>query len=187
MRIPLIDRGPGVQPRTVDTPCITMDWVPTLMDYGGIPRDPQERLEGISLRPLLEGGELPPRLLWWHFPHYTNQGGRPGGAIRDGAWKLIEHYENGQLELFHLADDPGETEDRSVKEPARARTLLSQLTAFRNAAGAKLNLVNPDFDAAAHAKLYRDVDVSRLRPAATAAETAAPLREWRQAMDAAVQ
>jgi arylsulfatase A len=57
---------------------------------------------------MLEGGELPARPLFWDFPHYTNQGGRPGGAVRDGDWKLIELYEDGRVELFNLTKDPGE-------------------------------------------------------------------------------
>ena len=30
------------------------------------------------------------KALYWHYPHYSNQGGIPSGAIRVGDWKLIE-------------------------------------------------------------------------------------------------
>src|SRR5205814_820448 len=47
--------------------------------------------------------------LFWHYPHYSNQGGKPSGAIRSGDFKLIESYEDGSLELYNLKEDPGET------------------------------------------------------------------------------
>ena len=59
------------------------------------------------------------RPLYWHIPHYTNQGSRPAGAMRDGRWKLVEHYDDGKVELFDLDADPGETEtSRRRSRPA---------------------------------------------------------------------
>lgn len=43
----------------------------------------------------------------WHLPHYNNQGNRPAGAIREGRWKLVERYDDGRVELYDLASDPG--------------------------------------------------------------------------------
>ena len=65
------------------------------------------------------------RPLFWHYPHYSDQGGRPCGAVRLGEWKLIEFYEDGRLELFHLADDPGERRNLARREPARTKKLHS--------------------------------------------------------------
>ena len=54
-------------------------------------------LDGVTLAPLLKGTGAPAaRPLFWHYPHYSNQGGKPGGAIREGDFKLIEFYETGR-------------------------------------------------------------------------------------------
>ena len=108
VRVPAIVRWPGRvgAGRTTDAPVSAVDWTPTLLEACGV--KPPEPLDGVSLVKLFEGGALPARPLFWHFPHYTNQGGRPGGAVREGDWKLIEHYEDGRVELFNLADDAGE-------------------------------------------------------------------------------
>ena len=146
-----------------------------------------EPLDGVSLVPLLAGGKLPARSLFWHFPHYTNQGGRPGGVVRDGDWKLIEHYEDGRVELFDLAADPGETRDLAPVEPKRAAELNARLAAWRKEVGAQEMRPNPDFDAALHRKLYIDTDVSTLEAAATAAEMRPKLEAWRQGMNDALK
>ena len=115
--------------------------------------------------------------LYWHLPHYTNQGGRPAGAIREGVWKLIEYYEDGRLELFRLTDDPGEATDLSAAEP-RAAELRGKLEAWRRAAGAQVNAANPRFNGATWRQLYHDVDVSRLPAAQQASSMAEKLAAW---------
>src|SRR5262249_49356647 len=96
LRVPAIARWSGKIPAgaTLDPPTISTDWVPTLLDLAGLPN--AGPFDGVSLAGLLLRGEpLAPRPLFWHFPHYSNQGGRPAGAVREGPWKLIEHYEDG--------------------------------------------------------------------------------------------
>jgi arylsulfatase A len=187
IRVPLIVRWPGhITPgRVVSTPVTCMDWMPTLAEVCG-GKAPQN-IDGVSLAGLLAGKELPARALYWHFPHYSNQGGTPGGIVRAGDWKLIEHYEDGRLELFDLSRDPGEKTDLSAREPERARQLRGKLARWRQAVGAQEMSPNPNFDPALHRKLYVDVDVSKLQPAATAAAMRPPLEEWRKGMDAVVR
>src|SRR6185503_7887986 len=94
LRVPLLVRWPGriAAGAVIDAPVINTDWTQTLLELAGLPA--AEGLDGISTARLLTKGEPPaPRAFFWHFPHYTNQGGRPGGAVRRGDWKLIEHYE----------------------------------------------------------------------------------------------
>ena len=187
LRVPLIVRWPGrVEPGSLSkTPVISTDWVPTWLEVAGV--QAPEPLDGVSLVPLLTGGELAERNLYWHFPHYSNQGGRPAGAIRSGDWKLIEHYEDGRAELFNLGGDPGESTDLSVEEPDRAADLRGQLAAWRQSVGAQENTPNPRFDVELARQLYHDVDVSNLDAADTAAETREELRGWRGTMDAVVK
>jgi arylsulfatase A-like enzyme len=70
-------------------------------------------------------------LLFWHYPHYGNQGGAPAGTVRDGDWKLIEWYEDGGLELYDLRNDPGEQYNLVAQEPAKAQALRTRLAAWR--------------------------------------------------------
>ena len=189
LRIPLIVRWPGKVPagRVVSTPVISTDWTPTLMDLCHAARSPADGLDGVSLAPLLLGGELAPRPLFWHFPHYSNQGNRPSGAMREGDWKLVEQFEDGGAELYDLANDPGETKDLAAARPDVTRRLRDELAAWRQRVGAEGNPPNPAFDPDLHKKLYEDVDVSKLRPAPTAAEMVPPLAAWRRLMDDVVR
>jgi arylsulfatase A-like enzyme len=184
LRVPLIVRWPGRVPagRVVATPVVSMDWMPTLLDLCEVGNAPPGPHDGVSLAGLLRGGDLAPRPLYWHFPHYANQGSRPSGAVRVGNWKLVEHFEDRSAELYDLASDPGETRDRFPFEPDVAEDLRSKLSAWRQAVGAETNALNPDFDPSLHKRLYEDVDVSRLLPAATAAAMRPPLEDWRRLM-----
>ena len=189
LRVPLIVSWPGRVPsgRTVDTPVISTDWLPTLRELGHADPARPGQLDGVSLAGLLLGGDLAPRPLFWHFPHYSNQGGRPAGAVREGDWKLVESFENGGYELYNLARDPGETKDQAPYEPDVLQDLRRKLAAWRNEVGAESNTPNPRFDPALHKRLYVDVDVSTLRPAATAAAMRPALEPWRRLMSEVVK
>jgi arylsulfatase A-like enzyme len=187
LRVPLIVRWPGRirGGAVIDVPIINTDWTPTILELTGLP--PVRGLDGASFAPLLLKGEAPaPRAFFWHFPHYTNQGGRPGGAVRRGDWKLIEHYEDGRCELFDLSKDPGEALDLAAKEPARVAALRGELEAWRRGVGAPRNAANPDFDGARWRRIYAEQDTSRIAAAPSAATIAAALASWRGLMDGAV-
>ena len=111
VREPLIICAPGVTKpgSTCDTPVISTDFYPTLLELAGLPLMPKQHRDGVSFVPLLRGGKLPHRELFWHYPHYSNQGGGPCSAIRDGDWKLIEWFEGQRLELFNLKRDLSES------------------------------------------------------------------------------
>ncbi|MFO0927494.1 MAG: sulfatase [Gemmataceae bacterium] len=189
LRVPLIVRWPGQVPAgtVVDTPLVNTDLMPTLLDLTGV--DVPKDLDGVRIAPLLlgRGKKAENRTFYWHFPHYNNQGGRPGGAVREGEWKLIQYYDADQTELYYLADDRGETRDRAATEPARVKTLTAKLAAWRKAVGAQENRPNPAMNPTLYRKLYQDVDVSRLHPANRAAAMTAPLADWRRTMDEVVR
>ena len=97
-----------------------------------MPPRPEQHVDGVSLVPLLRGGtELPREAIFWHYPHYGNQGGTPGSSVRSGDWKLIEFFEDGRLELYNLRRDPGEKENRAAAEPEIAARLLELLRNWR--------------------------------------------------------
>lgn len=104
-------------------------------------------IDGISFESVLRGGNTLKRdALYWHYPHYSNQGGVPGGAIRSGDWKLIEFYEDGRLELFNLKDDIGEKHNLSKKESKICARLHEQLKQWRRKVNASIPRVNPNYD-----------------------------------------
>jgi len=102
IREPLIIRWPGVtKPGSIcDAPIISTDYYPTLLQMAGLPLRPEQHQDGASMVPLLNGGDRPRGPLFWHYPHYGNQGGRPVGAVRNGDYKLIEWYEDMRVELY---------------------------------------------------------------------------------------
>ena len=147
VREPWIVRLPGViKPGSVcDTPVISTDYYPTLLELAGLPLNPQQHRDGVSLVPLLKGEKLERGPLFWHYPHYGNQGGAPSGAVRDGDWKLIEWYEDNSVELFNLRDDLGEKKNLAVEHPEKAKELLGKLHAWRKDVNALMPTPNPDF------------------------------------------
>jgi arylsulfatase len=148
VRVPVIIRAPGVTKAgsVNDTPVISTDYYATMLDLTGLPPSPEQHRDSRSLKPLLKGGKLKARPLFWHYPHYGNQGGAPMSALREGNWKLIEWFEDGKLELFNLAHDPYEKNDVAAKEPARVKALHAKLKAWRAETGAQLPTRNPNFN-----------------------------------------
>jgi arylsulfatase A-like enzyme len=145
-REPLIAAWPGViAPGSVcSVPVTSPDFYPTLLAAAGLPLRPAQHQDGVSFLPLLQGAtSLDREALFWHYPHYGNQGGTPGSSIRAGDWKLIEFFEDGRLELYHLRDDVGELRNLAAHEPQRVRQLHAQLRAWRDRMNAKYPLPNP--------------------------------------------
>ena len=104
----------------------------------GLPPLPDKHQDGVSLTPLLRGGnQLARDAIYWHYPHYSNQGGVPGGAIRMGDWKLIERYEDGRVHLYNLTRDIGERKDLATEFPDRVRTMRGKLHVWYRQVNAK--------------------------------------------------
>ncbi|PHR86868.1 MAG: sulfatase, partial [Blastopirellula sp.] len=66
-------------------------------------------------------------------------------VIRQGNWKLIEHFETGKLELYNLKTDIGETTDLSEQEPKRTAELYQRLRAWQKEVDADMMLPNLEF------------------------------------------
>lgn len=147
IRVPLIVKWPGMGAQGIvsDVPVITPDLFPTIIEILGIRG--KGAFDGVSLAPLLEGGRtLEREAIYWHFPHYSNHGMQsPGGAIRSGDYKLLEYYENGNIQLFNLVNDIGEQDDLAEQEPGKAAELLNMLHEWKLQVGASQMEVNPDY------------------------------------------
>ena len=146
-RVPFYIRAPGLTSpgKLCDTPVSGIDYFPTLLQLAGVTNSPEQIMDGTSLVPLLKGGSIAPRPLFWHYPHYGNQGGEPSSIIRSGDWKLIHYWEDGRNELYNLAADMGEQHDLATAESKRAGELWSQLQAWLKSTGAKIPKANPDY------------------------------------------
>ena len=113
IRVPLIIDAPSLQQKgtTLKEPVVSTDFYPTLLDLAGLPLEPKQHLDGISLKPLLDGQKktLEREALFFHYPHYhhINSMG-PSGAVRIGDYKLVIRYEDSSTELYNLAKDRGE-------------------------------------------------------------------------------
>jgi arylsulfatase A-like enzyme len=140
IREPMLVRAPGVTaPGSIcDEPVISTDFYPTLLELAGLPPRPEQHLDGVSLVQLLRGEpSLAPRALYWHYPHYSNQGGFPGGAIRVGDLKLIERYEDGRRHLYDLSADVGEQHDLADERPEDAARMQGWLHSWYKSVGAQ--------------------------------------------------
>lgn len=185
LRVPLIVRWPGGvdRGRIVDEPVSTGDVAPTICRLAGVDAPTEGDFHDLTAVLAPPVPPQAPREFFWHQPHYTNQGGRPAGAIRRGPWKLVEHFEDGRLELFDVDADPGESHDVAAAEPALVAELRGRLEGWRRAVAARDMTANPRFDPRAWRACHDSVDVSRIAPAATAAEMVPGLAAWRGAMD----
>jgi arylsulfatase A-like enzyme len=129
---------------TSSVPVMSTDFLPTMLEMAGLPPRPRTHQDGVSLVPLLtETGRIGRDALFWHFPHYHGSGNRPSGAIRMGPWKLVEWFEDGAVELYDLAVDPGEERDLASSEPDRVREMLTRLRAWRREVGANMPREDP--------------------------------------------
>ncbi|HEV7351086.1 sulfatase [Telluribacter sp.] len=145
IRVPLLVLLPGTrqQPFVSQVPVTLTDLYPTILDLAGV--ESGGTTDGKSLVPLLRQGTLPERPLYWHYPHYSNQGGRPGWAIREGDYKLIEYFEDHSQELFNLKADPSEQNDLLKQEPKRAALLTAKLHTWGKEVNAQMMKPNPEY------------------------------------------
>lgn len=146
IREPMVVYWPGVSKAgsVSDLPVISTDFYPTLLEMAALPAQPKQHVDGVSMVPLLKGKTMKRSPIFWHYPHYGNQGGTPGSAVRDGDWKLIEWFEEGRgLELYNLKNDLGEQQNLAVKYPERAKTMHEMLKKWRQEVDAQMPSKNP--------------------------------------------
>jgi len=178
IREPMIIKWPGVtRPGSVcRAPVTSTDFYPTLLEMAGLPLRPTQHADGTSLVPLLKGARtLDRQAIYWHYPHYSPQGGTPSGAVRAGDLKLIEFFEDNHVELYNLRADLGEKHDLADDMPGKAAELRKMLHDWRQAVDARMPTPNPNYKPGARKppstappikKGARDGDFAHLRAAA---------------------
>ncbi len=138
-REPWIVRWPGKVPAgtVCSVPVTSPDIYPTFLDVASTDPLPHQHLDGTSLLGLFCGAQSLPRdAIYWHYPHYSNQGGSPGSSVRAGDYTLMEFYEDGHLELYNLQEDISQEHDLSQVRPELASELHELLVAWRHRVGA---------------------------------------------------
>jgi len=148
LRVPAAIWGPSIRSfHTSDTPFLSMDIYPTLLELAGLPRPENHTLDGISFAPMLLGGSEPTRdTIFFHFPSYIGAGG-PSSAMRKGKYKIIEQFETGTVEVYDLSQDVGESKDLSKTEPQLTQKLYQELLAWHEDTGApRPTQLNPNYD-----------------------------------------
>ncbi len=140
-----------------DVPVSNLDFYPTLLDAANIDKPGDKILDGISLLPLLTESQKPTdRALYWHFPIYLDGGNeetqdplfrtRPGSAIRYGDWKLIQYFENSDIELYNLKTDIEEKHNLHDSHPEIVERLLKSLNEWREVTKAPVPIeINPEY------------------------------------------
>ncbi len=148
IRVPMIIRWPGrIAPQTKsNTPVISYDLFPTICEVTGISLPNPHNIDGTSILPVLtQQKALPPRPLYWHFPHYRGEDVVPYSIIREGDWKLIKQYEGKTFELFNLSEDLSEKQDLSGQYPEKVAALDRKLEHWLHQVQARLPKENPAY------------------------------------------
>ena len=158
IRVPAVVRWPEVVPggSTCDVPVTTVDFYPTFLELAGQAGDTDWReqvLDGVSLVPLLKGEQSLNRdVIFFHTPHYIqardpNTGElwmRPASSVRQGDWKLIRWYGEGDA-LYNLRNDIGETRDLADERADVTARLSTMLDGWLNETGAVIPTPNPQY------------------------------------------
>lgn len=149
IRVPALISWQGkIKPgRISDEYFSSVDYFTTLCEMAAIKKLPVN-IDGISILPALFGtGRIDAgRPLFWHYPHFSNQMGRPAGAVRLGDYKLVENYETGELELYNLKEDISESRNLSSSMNQKTAELHKLLVNWRKSINASMPVPNPEFN-----------------------------------------
>jgi len=150
VRVPLIIKYPPLtKPGSISSePTISYDFYPTFIELAGGKLPENQIIDGHSLLPLLKepAAKLSRKALHWHYPHFHHD--RPASSIRERDWKLIEYLDgSGDLELYNIADDIGETTNLSQSKPGRTADLRKKLQSWRLEVLARMPIPNPHYSA----------------------------------------
>lgn len=154
IRVPYFVRVPWFKRQGIKSgvPVTGSDFLPTILDLAGLAIPTNSKIDGKSIVPLLKGDTLNERPLYWHYPHYGNQGGRPVSILRKGDWKLIHFWEDGHHELYNLAHDIHEDTDLAKSQLKRSKDMSKQLLNWLKEVGAKYPTPDPQYHASQEAE-----------------------------------
>ncbi|MBA2491500.1 MAG: sulfatase [Gammaproteobacteria bacterium] len=148
IRVPLVMRYPvGIRAGAAShVPVVTHDHYMTLMELANVRASNQQPTDGVSLAPLFAGRDQIKRdALYWHYPlaepHFL--GGRSAAAMRHDNYKLIEFLDTGEMELYNLAEDIGESKNLARAMPDKVMELHDMMEDWREWIGASMEPMRP--------------------------------------------
>jgi arylsulfatase A-like enzyme len=146
------------QLKSSEYPVTGADFFPTLLDFAQLPLLPAQHVDGQSLKPLIEGKKLPQRPLYWHYPHYGNQGGQPNSIIIEKKFKLIHYYEDGHDELYNLDFDPFEKTNIANQNKRKVKSLGKKLSDWLVCVNAHYPTQDPEYNAEKAKKRHQNIE-----------------------------
>ena len=150
IRVPMIVRGPGIQPGSVCTEnVVNYDFLPTFVDWAGGEPERLKGLDGVSLAGLMRGEKAGPgfsnRYLYFHYPHYRTS--MPHSALVSGSYKLMHFYEAPNIPmLFDLTKDEGEVRNIAEEQAEKHEELFAEMMRYFKEVNARLPKKNPHAD-----------------------------------------
>lgn len=164
IRVPYFIKVPwlDIAGKSSSVPVVGTDFYPTLLELVGADLKPKEHVEGVSLVPVMNGKDIQERPIFWHYPHYGNQGGEPSSVVRLGEWKLIHYYEDGKEELYNLETDREEANDVAAANPEVREQLSSRLSEYLRSVNARFPEKDPLYNAAEEEKYLKRIATERL-------------------------
>ena len=149
IREPMLIKWPGKTKAgsVSDVPVTSTNFYPTILEMAGLELMPEQHIDGLSMTSILSGKEKSDEFqtLFFHYPHYGNQGGTPSAAIRKGKYKLIEFFEDGRLEMYDLEADLSEKNNLADELPELRDQLLKELHEWQKEVDARMPAENPFF------------------------------------------
>jgi arylsulfatase A-like enzyme len=146
IRIPQLIKLPNQTEREIiSEPVVSYDLFPTIANLLNLSYK-VDNIDGVDLSNLFVKKDINRDFIFWHFPHYHGSLWKPGSALRNNDWKLVELHEENKLELYNLKDDLSETVDVSNKFPEITSRLVTKLNEIKIDLGANKAILNENYN-----------------------------------------
>ena len=128
---------PGVEPTEISQQVRLIDYMPTILEFLGIPLDSNyKKIDGESLIPLLKGEKITEKFAFSETGNPLDEKAPPKEpntfSIRTSNWKLIYNEYNNSKELYDLKSDPNENTNLIEKKLEIEEELWKEMIKIKN-------------------------------------------------------
>ena len=146
IRIPQLIKLPKqINKEIISEPVVSYDLFPTIANVLNLNHSVSD-IDGVDLTNLFVKKDIERDFIFWHFPHYHGSMWKPGSALRNNDWKLVELHEENKVELYNLKDDISETVDVSNRFPEITSRLVNKLNEIKIDLGANKATINENYN-----------------------------------------
>ena len=146
IRIPQLIKLPKqINKEIISEPVVSYDLFPTIANVLNLNHSVSD-IDGVDLTNLFVKKDIERDFIFWHFPHYHGSMWKPGSALRNNDWKLVELHEENKVELYNLKDDLSETVDVSNRFPEITSRLVNKLNEIKIDLGANKATINENYN-----------------------------------------